>query len=48
VVAKRIAAVAICGDVLVERVVLDGVDIGKLRGRQTGNAPKQRREYQCE
>ena len=36
VVAKRIAVVAFRGIELVERVVLDGVDIDNGRSRQTG------------
>ena len=34
--AKRIADVALCGIVLIERIVLNGVNIGQLRDRQTG------------
>jgi hypothetical protein len=41
-VSKRFAPVASCGNVLVERAVLDGVDIGKLRDRQTGAAKHSR------
>jgi hypothetical protein len=48
VLTKRIAKIALCWIVLVERVVLDGIDIGKLPARQTGNASKQRHEYQFE
>jgi hypothetical protein len=48
VVAKRIALVAFRRIELVERVVLDGVDIDNGRARQTGTDRKQWRKYQRE
>ena len=45
-VAKRIADVALRGIVLIERIVLNGVNIGKLRDRQTGtDAAKHGRDH---
>ena len=41
-VAKRIAVIALCGIILIERVVLDGIDIDNVRDRQTSTDASKR------